>query len=168
VLPTWQRARPRSAVERGRQPLPALGTAKEENGAAKCGEWVQRLGDVHDGHSVIVHRGNEIARGDLSLQDRPTRSPLSRSSVGQPAKPRHVADRVRSAVPFITVMTAEAIGERLATDPWLHHETLSIVGIERWTILLDGIHQAVAEKGGSYQPGCGPSGNCAWGEHILA
>jgi hypothetical protein len=32
-----------------------------------------------------------------------------------------------------------AVRERLAADPWLQDGTLSIVSIERWTILLDGI-----------------------------
>jgi hypothetical protein len=32
----------------------------------------------------------------------------------------------------------EQVRERLAADPWLRDGTLSIVSIERWTILLDG------------------------------
>jgi len=36
---------------------------------------------------------------------------------------------------------------RLAADPWLQDGTLSIVSIERWTILLDGVHHPVAEDG---------------------
>jgi uncharacterized protein YciI len=31
-----------------------------------------------------------------------------------------------------------AIRERLADDPWLQNGMLSVAGIERWTILLDG------------------------------
>ncbi len=32
----------------------------------------------------------------------------------------------------------EAIRERLAEDPWIQDGTLTVTGIERWTILLDG------------------------------
>jgi hypothetical protein len=36
---------------------------------------------------------------------------------------------------------------RLGADPWLQDGTLSIVSVERWTILLDGLHQAAAGNG---------------------
>ncbi|MGH3194113.1 MAG: YciI family protein [Streptosporangiaceae bacterium] len=52
----------------------------------------------------------------------------------------------REALLLVSAPSADAIRERLAADPWLQDGTLSIVSIERWTILLDGLHQAVAEE----------------------
>ena len=35
--------------------------------------------------------------------------------------------------------STDVIRERLASAPWLRDVTLSIVGIERWTTVLDGL-----------------------------
>jgi hypothetical protein len=53
----------------------------------------------------------------------------------------------REVLLVVSASTADAIRDRLAADPWPQDGTLSIVSIERWTILLDGLHQAVAGDG---------------------
>ncbi len=52
----------------------------------------------------------------------------------------------REVLLVVGAPSADAIRERLAADPWLQDGTLSIVSIERWTILLDGLHLPVAEE----------------------
>jgi hypothetical protein len=52
----------------------------------------------------------------------------------------------RDVLLIVSAPSADAISEQLAADPWLQDGTLSIVSIERWTILLDGLHRAVAEE----------------------
>ena len=52
----------------------------------------------------------------------------------------------REVLLVVSASSADAIRDRLGADPWLQDGTLSIVSIERWTILLDGVHQAVAGK----------------------
>jgi uncharacterized protein YciI len=53
----------------------------------------------------------------------------------------------REVLLVVSASSADAIRDRLGADPWLQDGTLSIVSVERWTILLDGLHQAVARKG---------------------
>ena len=53
----------------------------------------------------------------------------------------------REVLLVISAPSANASRERLAADPWLQDGTLTIVSIERWTILLDGLHLPVAEEG---------------------
>jgi uncharacterized protein YciI len=52
----------------------------------------------------------------------------------------------REVLLVVSASSADAIRDRLGADPWLQDGTLSIVSVERWTILLDGLHQAVAGK----------------------
>lgn len=47
----------------------------------------------------------------------------------------------REVLLIVSAPGEDAIRQRLAPDPWLRDGTLSIVGIERWTILLDGLRQ---------------------------
>jgi uncharacterized protein YciI len=47
----------------------------------------------------------------------------------------------REVLLIISAPSEDAIRQRFAPDPWLQDGTLSIVSIERWTILLDGLHQ---------------------------
>jgi uncharacterized protein YciI len=51
----------------------------------------------------------------------------------------------REVLLVIGAASADVIREQLAADPWLQDGTLSVVSIERWTILLDGREGA---KGG--------------------
>jgi uncharacterized protein YciI len=44
----------------------------------------------------------------------------------------------REVLLIIDAPGEEAIRERLAEDPWIQDGTLTVTGIERWTILLDG------------------------------
>ena len=53
----------------------------------------------------------------------------------------------REVLLVVSASSADAIRDRLGADPWLQDGTLSIVSVERWTILLDGLHQVVAGKG---------------------
>ena len=53
----------------------------------------------------------------------------------------------REVLLVVSASSADAIRDRLGADPWLQDGTLSIVSVERWTILLDGLHQAVAGNG---------------------
>lgn len=53
----------------------------------------------------------------------------------------------REVLLVVSASSADAIRDRLGADPWLQDGTLSIVSIERWAILLDGLHQVVAGKG---------------------
>ena len=48
----------------------------------------------------------------------------------------------REVLLIIRAPSEEDIRQRFAPDPWLQDGTLSIVSIERWTILLDGLQQA--------------------------
>lgn len=48
----------------------------------------------------------------------------------------------REVLLIVGAPSADAIRQRLAADPWLQDKTLSIVSIERWTILLDGLDRA--------------------------
>ncbi len=48
----------------------------------------------------------------------------------------------REVLLVVSATDADAIRERLAADPWLRDGTLSIVSIERWTILLGGLRTA--------------------------
>jgi hypothetical protein len=48
----------------------------------------------------------------------------------------------REVLLVVSAAGADAVRERLAADPWLRDGTLSIVSIERWTILLDGLRAA--------------------------
>ena len=52
----------------------------------------------------------------------------------------------REVLLIVSAPSEDAIRPRLAADPWLQDGTLSIVSIERWTILLDGLHQAVGTR----------------------
>jgi len=54
----------------------------------------------------------------------------------------------REVLLVVSAPSTEAIRDRLAADPWVRDGTLSIVSIERWTILLDGLRRAVAGQGG--------------------
>ena len=47
----------------------------------------------------------------------------------------------REVLLIVSSPSEDAIRQRLAPDPWLQDGTLSIVGIQRWTILLDGLGQ---------------------------
>jgi uncharacterized protein YciI len=47
----------------------------------------------------------------------------------------------REVLLIVSASNEDAIRQRLAADPWLQDGMLSIVSIERWTILLDGLHQ---------------------------
>ncbi len=47
----------------------------------------------------------------------------------------------REVLLIVSAPSEEAIRQRFAPDPWLQDGTLSIVSIERWTILLDGLQQ---------------------------
>jgi hypothetical protein len=47
----------------------------------------------------------------------------------------------REVLLIVSAPSEDAVRQRFAPDPWLQDGTLSIVGIERWTILLDGLHQ---------------------------
>jgi uncharacterized protein YciI len=47
----------------------------------------------------------------------------------------------REVLLIISAPSEDAIRQRFAPDPWLQDGTLSIVSIERWTVLLDGLHQ---------------------------
>ena len=69
----------------------------------------------------------------------------------------------REVLLVVSAPSADAIRERLAADPWLQDGTLSIVSIERWTILLDGLPQAVTGGAVTTKPGCDPSGHCTRG-----
>ena len=53
----------------------------------------------------------------------------------------------REVLLVVSAPSAEAIQDRLAADPWVQDETLSIVSIERWTILLDGLTSRVLLAG---------------------
>ena len=53
----------------------------------------------------------------------------------------------REVLLIVRAASEEEIRQRFAPDPWLRDGTLSIVSIERWTILLDGLRQAVADEG---------------------
>jgi hypothetical protein len=53
----------------------------------------------------------------------------------------------REVLLVVSAFSAGAIRDRLGADPWLQDGTLSIVSIERWTILLDGLHLEVAGQG---------------------
>jgi hypothetical protein len=53
----------------------------------------------------------------------------------------------REVLLVVSASGADAIRDLLGADPWLQDGTLSIVSVERWTILLEGLHQAVAGKG---------------------
>lgn len=53
----------------------------------------------------------------------------------------------REVLLVVSAPSADAIRDRLGADPWLQDGRLSIVSIERWAILLDGLHQVVAGKG---------------------
>jgi len=53
----------------------------------------------------------------------------------------------REVLLVVSASSEQAIRDRLGADPWLQDGTLSIMSIERWTILLDGLHQAAAAKG---------------------
>ena len=44
----------------------------------------------------------------------------------------------REVLMIVDAPSEEAIGERLAADPWIEAGLLRPVRIERWTILLDG------------------------------
>jgi hypothetical protein len=52
----------------------------------------------------------------------------------------------REVLLIVTAPSEDAIRQRLAPDPWLQDGTLSIVSFERWTILLDGLHQTVGPR----------------------
>ena len=52
----------------------------------------------------------------------------------------------REVLLIVSAPSGDAIRQRLAADPWLQDGTLSIVSIERWTILLDGLDQAVGAR----------------------
>jgi uncharacterized protein YciI len=52
----------------------------------------------------------------------------------------------REVLLVVSAPSEDAIRRRLAADPWLQDGTLSIVSIERWTILLDGLHQAAVAR----------------------
>lgn len=52
----------------------------------------------------------------------------------------------REVLLIVSAPSGDAIRQRLAADPWLQDGTLSIVSVERWTILLDGLHQAVGAR----------------------
>ena len=47
---------------------------------------------------------------------------------------------------MVSAPSGDAIRQRLAADPWPQDWTLSIVSIERWTILLDGLDQAIGAR----------------------
>lgn len=47
----------------------------------------------------------------------------------------------REVLLIASAASEDAVRQRFAPDPWLQDGTLSIVGIERWTILLDGLGQ---------------------------
>jgi uncharacterized protein YciI len=44
----------------------------------------------------------------------------------------------REVLLAIDAPAEDAIHERLAADPWIRDGTLTVMSIERWTILLDG------------------------------
>jgi hypothetical protein len=52
----------------------------------------------------------------------------------------------REVLLIVSAPGEDAIRQRLAADPWLQDGTLSIVSIERWAILLDGLHPAVGTR----------------------
>lgn len=55
----------------------------------------------------------------------------------------------REVLLIVSAPSEKAIRQRFAPDPWLQDGTLSIVSIERWTILLDGLQQAVGPRSAS-------------------
>jgi uncharacterized protein YciI len=48
----------------------------------------------------------------------------------------------REVLEIVSAPSEEAIRERLAEDPWTANGMLTLVSIERWTVLLDGRHSA--------------------------
>jgi uncharacterized protein YciI len=44
----------------------------------------------------------------------------------------------REVLEIVSAPSEEAVRERLAQDPWASNGMLRPVGIERWTVLLDG------------------------------
>jgi uncharacterized protein YciI len=52
----------------------------------------------------------------------------------------------REVLLIVSAPGEDAIQQRLAADPWLQDGTLSIVSIERWTILLDGPHGVIGAR----------------------
>jgi hypothetical protein len=52
----------------------------------------------------------------------------------------------REVLLIVRAASEEEIRQRFAPDPWLRDGTLSIVSIERWTILLDGLGQAAGPR----------------------
>lgn len=52
----------------------------------------------------------------------------------------------REVLLIVSAPSGDAIRQRFAADPWLQDGTLSIVSIERWTILLDGLHQTAGTR----------------------
>ena len=53
----------------------------------------------------------------------------------------------REVLLVVSASSADAIRDRLGADPWLQDGTLSILSIERWMILLDGLRQAADGEG---------------------
>ena len=52
----------------------------------------------------------------------------------------------REVLLVVRAPDGEEVRQRFAPDPWLQDGMLSIVSIERWTILLDGLQQALGPR----------------------